>query len=193
VNPQLAWHLARASGLVAWALATLSVVGGLALSGRVLRGRRVPPAWLTDLHRATGGLAVVFTGVHVVALLLDDYVGFSLVEVLVPFVSHWRPGPVAWGIVALYLLAAIEVSSLLRRRLSTTWWRRLHQLSVPLFGFGTIHLVTAGSDADHPAVRTAVFAAAALFVLLASFRVLSRPPRPRRQRGRGRSRARLQE
>ena len=184
MNPQLAWHLARASGLVAWALATASVLGGLALAGRALPRRRVPPGWLTAVHRASGGLAVIFTVVHVAALLLDDYVDFSAVDVLVPFASQWRPAAVAWGIVALYLLVAVEVSSLLRRRLPTAWWRRLHSLSIPLFGFTTIHLFTAGTEAAHPLVRGASFAAAGAFVLLASFRVLTRPPRAARSRRR---------
>ena len=181
MKAQLAWHVARASGLVAWGLATFAVLGGFALSGRALPRRRVPPAWLTDVHRASGGLAVVFTVVHVVALLVDDYVDFSLVDIFVPFASQWRPAAVAWGVVAFYVLVAVEVSSLLRRRLPTVWWRRLHALSVPLFAFATIHLVTAGADGAHLLVRGASLASSVAFVLLGSFRVLTRPPRPRRR------------
>jgi DMSO/TMAO reductase YedYZ heme-binding membrane subunit len=181
VSTQLAWHVARATGLVAWGLAAASVVGGFALSGRFFERRLVPPAWLADLHRSLGGLAVVFSLVHVAALLVDDYVEFSLVDVLVPLTADWRPGAVAWGIVALYLLLAVEVSSLLRRRLPAAWWRRVHVLSVPLFGAGTLHLLTAGTDAAHPLVRAAVFGVVATFLLLAVFRILSRPPRPRRR------------
>jgi DMSO/TMAO reductase YedYZ heme-binding membrane subunit len=187
VRPQLAWYVARASGLVAWGLATISVLGGFALSGRALPRRRVPAAWLVDAHRATGGLAAVFTAVHVGALLLDEHVGFSVIDVLVPFASSWRPAAVAWGVVALYLLLAVEMSSLLRKRLSTVWWRRLHLLSVPLFAAGSVHLVAAGTDAGNIVVRALVLLAAATFVLLAVFRILSRPPRPARrgQRSRG--------
>ena len=180
MDPALAWYVARAAGLVAWALAASSVLGGFALSGRFFSRKRVPPAWLADLHRAVGGLSVVFSAVHVVALLLDDYVEFSLVDVLVPFAAHWRPTAVALGVVALYLLIAVELSSLLRRRLPTTWWRRLHLLSVPLFGVGTAHLVSAGTDAAHPVVQAAVYASVAAFVVLSVFRVLSRPPRTAR-------------
>jgi DMSO/TMAO reductase YedYZ heme-binding membrane subunit len=184
MNAELAWHVARASGLVAWGLAALSVLGGFALSGRALPRRRVPPAWLTAVHRSTGGLAVVFTAVHVAALVLDDYVSFSLVDVLVPFASSWRPGAVAWGVVALYLLVAVELSSLLRRRLPTAWWRRLHMLSVPLFAAGSVHQASAGTDAGHPLAQAAVLLTAVAFIVLGSFRVLSRPPRRRVQRAR---------
>jgi DMSO/TMAO reductase YedYZ heme-binding membrane subunit len=180
VSSQLTWYVARASGLVAWGLSGASVIAGLALSGRAFQRRLVPPAWLADLHRFLGGLAVTFTVVHVVALLADDYVGFDVVDVLVPFAAGWRPGAVAWGVAAFYLLVAVELSSLLRRRLSLAWWRRLHLMSLPLFTAGTVHLLTAGSDAANPAVRGTVWATVTAVVFLGVFRVLVRPPSARR-------------
>src|SRR5437764_6890720 len=105
MTSQITWYAARASGIVAWALAAASVIWGLALSTRAM-GRKPRPAWLFDLHRFLGGLALIFTGVHVGAILLDTYVHFSLVNVLVPLTGSWRPGAVAWGVVAMYLLLA---------------------------------------------------------------------------------------
>lgn len=177
MSGQLAWHVARASGLVAWALAAASLLAGFVQSGRFVDRAVLPPAWLLDVHRALGGLAVVFTAVHVTALVADTYVTFTPTDVLVPFASTWRPGAVAWGIAALYLLLAVEISSLLRRRLSARWWRRLHLLSVPLFGAGTLHLVGAGTDAAHPLVSGAVLLTAGTFVALAVARIVVRPPR----------------
>jgi predicted ferric reductase len=139
------WYVARASGLVAWALLTLSVAWGVLLSTKLL-GRRPTPAWILDLHRFLGGAAVVFTGVHLVAILVDSYVHFDLVAILVPFASDWNPIAVAWGIAAFYLLAAVEVTSLLRRSLPNRLWRRVHYVSFPLFALATIHGVAAGTD-----------------------------------------------
>jgi predicted ferric reductase len=142
---QIWWYVARASGLVAWALLTATVVWGLLLSTKLF-GRKPTPAWLLDLHRFVGGATVVFTLVHLVAILLDSFVHFDLVSILVPFASSWSPGAVAWGIVAFYLLAAVEITSLLRRRMPNRIWRRVHYASFPLFAMATIHGVTAGSD-----------------------------------------------
>ena len=93
-----------------------------------------------------GALALVFTGVHVGAILSDTYVHFGLVDVLVPFTSSWHPGAVAWGVVALYLLVAVECTSLLRARIPQTLWRRVHYASFPLFVMATVHGLTAGTD-----------------------------------------------
>jgi DMSO/TMAO reductase YedYZ heme-binding membrane subunit len=182
MTTQLWWYVARAGGLVSWALLAATVLWGLSLSSKVF-GRRPRPAWLLDLHRYLGGLAVVFVGVHVAAIMLDTYVPFGPVEVLVPFASSWHPGAVAWGIVAVYLLVAVEVTSLLRRKLSMKVWRRTHYLSFPLFVVATIHGLAAGTDSGTAAMQISVVAVCAAVVALAFFRA---KPSPREARPAGR-------
>jgi predicted ferric reductase len=142
---QLTWYTARASGLVAWGLLLASVVWGLLLATRVL-GKRPTSAWILSLHRFLGALTVAFVGVHVVAILLDTYTNFSVVNVLVPLTGTWHPLAVAFGIVAMYLLVAVEVTSLVRDRLSAKVWRTVHLLSYFLFATATMHMLTAGTD-----------------------------------------------
>ncbi|HEY7106384.1 MAG TPA: ferric reductase-like transmembrane domain-containing protein [Acidimicrobiia bacterium] len=142
---QVPWYAARASGLVAWGLVLASIVWGVLLATKVL-GRRPGPAWVLSLHRFLGGLAIAFVGVHVVSILVDSYTSFGIADVLVPFAGSWHPNAVAFGIVAMYLLVAIEITSLLRHRLSVRAWRTVHLLSYFLFATATIHMVTAGTD-----------------------------------------------
>ena len=144
----LPWYIARSAGLVAWALLSASVIWGLTMSNRARPfGHRPRPAWMLDLHRWLGGLATIFVGVHIVAILLDRYVNFSIVSVLVPFAASWRNTAVAWGVVAMWLLLAVELTSLARRRLPRKAWRLIHGASFPLFGLATLHAFTAGTDA----------------------------------------------
>ena len=145
MNDKVWWYATRSAGIVAWVLLVLSVLWGLALSTKVF-GKRPRPNWLLDLHRFLGGLAVVFTAVHVVAIVLDSFVAFTPLNVLVPFTGSWHPGAVAWGIVAMYTLVAVELTSLLRKRISKQAWRVTHYLSFPLFALATIHVLTAGTD-----------------------------------------------
>lgn len=157
---QLPWVVARACGMTSWVLLTTSVVWGLLLSTRVL-GKRPRPSWLLDLHRYLGGLATVFVGVHVVAIVLDSYVHFGLTDVLVPFAAAWKPAAVAWGVAAMYLLGAVEATSLLRNRLPKKVWHGIHMASFPLFVMATVHGLTAGTDA-----HTWLFEGAAVVSLL---------------------------
>lgn len=146
------WYLARAGGIVAYTLLALSTFWGVALSSRFL-GPRPKPNWMLDLHRFAGGLAVVFTAIHVAALVGDSFVSFGPVEILVPFTGDYHPAAVAWGVIGMYLLLAVEVTSLLRSKLSKQTWRRIHFLSFPLFGLTTIHLLWAGTDRTAPPMR----------------------------------------
>lgn len=159
---QIPWYAARASGVVAWALVLLTIVWGLLFATRVL-GRRATPAWLLSLHRFLAALSLVFVGVHVGAIMLDSYTSFGPSDVLVPLAASWHPVAVAWGIVGMYLLVAIEVTSLLRHRLSHKVWRAIHVCSYLLFGTVTIHFVTAGTD-----VRTMVASTAGVLVATAA-------------------------
>ena len=50
--------------------------------------------------------------------------------------SDWHPGAVAYGIVAFYLLIAVELTSLLRRRIPSSLWRHVHYGGFVVFLLG---------------------------------------------------------
>lgn len=166
------WSVDRAAGLVGWILLTASVILGLALSTRVLGGR-ARPAWLLDLHRGISALAVAFVGVHVAAAVADTWVGIGLADAFVPMGSPWRPGAITWGVVALYLVVAVELTSLLRRHLSHRLWHAVHLASLPLFAAATVHGVQAGTDARTLAGVATLGAATATIAALCAHRVLA--------------------
>jgi predicted ferric reductase len=183
----LTWYAARASGLVAWALVTASIVWGLALSTRLVRRKGVP-AWLLDLHKFLGTLTIVFVAVHVFALWADNYVYFGPRELFVPFASEWRPGAVAWGVVAMYMLVAIQLTSSIMRRLPRRLWHAVHMLSFPLFITATIHGFTAGADEGNLLVQWLALTGILLVIFLVTFRLLA----PRRSVTKAKARAHVE-
>ena len=129
---------------------------------------------------------MTFTGIHLTALLLDTYVRFDLLDLLVPFASTWRPGAVALGVVAVWLLVAVQATSLARRHLPHRLWRRVHLTAFPLLAVATAHLLTAGFDRANPLVLIMLTATAAASIFLILFRLLrlQRVSRPTASRGR---------
>jgi hypothetical protein len=117
---------------------------------------------------------VVFVAVHLFALWADSFVTFGPAELFVPLVSAWKPVAVAWGIVACYLLVAIEITSLLMRRISRRVWHAVHLSSFGLFAFATIHALTAGTDAGEPLVQWFAILSTFVIVNLTVLRVVSR-------------------
>ncbi|MCU1393357.1 MAG: putative rane protein [Ilumatobacteraceae bacterium] len=183
MSNELWWYTARSAGMVGWAMLAASVLWGLFISTKAL-GKKARPNWMLDLHRFVGGFAVIFTAIHVLGILMDSYIHFGPSDILVPFTSSWNPNAVAWGIVGMYLLVAIEVSSLLRKRIPKKAWRAIHFSSFPLFFFSTLHAFTAGTDASG-IVFTVVAAVTSLAIVLLTIRRVNQarrqaPPTVRR-------------
>lgn len=141
----LYWDLTRASANVAWGLVLFTILWGVLLTTRVLRGMD-RPAWLLDLHKWLGVVVIVFTGVHMATLVADSYINFSLADVLLPGVSSYRPWAVSAGVIGFWLIVTIQLTSVYKRRFSQTAWRRIHMISYPLYAIIAVHALTAGSD-----------------------------------------------
>ncbi len=129
-EPQIWWYVTRASAIIAWVLMTLSVVWGVLLSTRVMR-KIDNPSWLQDLHRYLGGASLIMVALHMISLVLDNYAHFSIEELLVPFAVEPRfaGGPIALGILAFYLMLAIQGSSYLMNRIPRRVWKAIHYSS----------------------------------------------------------------
>jgi ferredoxin-NADP reductase/DMSO/TMAO reductase YedYZ heme-binding membrane subunit len=129
-EPQIWWYVTRASAVIAWVLLTVAVLWGVLLSTRVLR-KIDNPSWLQDLHRYLGGTAVIMVGLHMVSLVLDSYAHFSIEELLVPFAIEPRFAglPIALGILAFYILVAVQASSYLKNRIPPKVWKGIHYAS----------------------------------------------------------------
>jgi hypothetical protein len=163
--------------MVAWAVVTASIIWGLALSTRIVR-RKGAPAWILDLHKFLGTLSLIFVGIHVVALWADNFVYFGPRELFVPMASEWRPGATAWGIVATYLLVAIQVTSWAMRHLSRRVWHAVHMSSFALFVTATIHGFAAGADNKSIMVQWVALTGGLLVCFLVVFRLLGANARP---------------
>ncbi len=181
MDPKLWWYLSRATGLVAWGLAVTAILLGLALATRAL-GPRPKAPWLLSLHRWVGGLTVLFTAGHIAAIVADSFVHFGVADVVVPFASDWKPLPVAWGILAAWLLLAIEVTSLQMRRLPKRAWHAIHLTSYLVAVLATVHGLTAGTDTTNPIFAWSMLTAMAATAFFAVYRRLAPKKTPRATR-----------
>src|SRR6266480_4416011 len=78
------WYLARAAGVTAYILLWLSLTLGVGMSVKLFEPE-VKRFNVYDLHAFISVFSILFVGLHVFVLLLDDFVGFTLGELLVPF------------------------------------------------------------------------------------------------------------
>ncbi len=100
------------------------------------------------------------------ALVGDNYTHFTAAHLLVPFASAWEPGSVALGVVAFWMLAAVQVTSWMMKKLPKRLWRAVHMLSYVAFVMVTWHAIAAGTDASsrwYGALTVAMIALATAF------------------------------
>jgi sulfoxide reductase heme-binding subunit YedZ len=139
------WYLTRASGFVSLVLFSVAFALGLLTAGRVWSPRW--PRFVTEsLHRSVSLVAVCLVVVHVVAIVADRYVKIDLVDAVLPFVAGYVPLWVGLGTVAFDVLIALVLTSLLRTRLSRSWWRAVHWLAYLGWPVALAHTIGVGTD-----------------------------------------------
>jgi sulfoxide reductase heme-binding subunit YedZ len=143
-NPAI-WYAARASGVAAYVVLSLVVTLGLTLGGKA-QNRRWPRFSVEDVHRFGGLLVGSLIGIHVLTIAADSFVPFSLVQLLVPFTSTYRPLWTGLGIAAAELLAALAITNHYRKRLPYTFWRKAHYLNFAIWGLASVHGLMSGTD-----------------------------------------------
>ena len=167
------WYVSRAAGITAYVALALATVWGLLLSTSVAdavvsRGRSL------EAHRWLSAAMLALSVAHAVPLLGDRYIGFDILDVIVPFLAPYRPMAVGLGIIGLYLALAVYGSFWLRSHLGQRGWRAVHFLSFPAFGLITLHGLFAGTDSAAPWLRAIYLTAILLVGMLTVVRLLGR-------------------
>ena len=144
-SSQWLWYTTRATGIVALVLLTGSVVLGILTSVR-LGTARWPRFTFQDLHRRVSLLAMVFVGLHVVTTVSDAFAPIGWLSVVVPFTSSYRRFWLGLGTIAVDVLLAVVVSSLLRQRINPRTWRALHWLAYASWPLAVVHGLGTGTD-----------------------------------------------
>lgn len=171
--PHTYWYLSRASAFVAFGLLTLSMLAGLGITtGLARRWPSIPGSF--ELHRFTALLGLGFAAIHALVLLGDQYIGYSVAQLLVPFLSsNYRPAWVGFGQLAIYLLGVVAFSFYVKDRLGTRAWRLIHMLSFALFAMTLAHGLGSGTDSASLPVQALYWGSAASVLGLSVYRVLA--------------------
>jgi predicted ferric reductase len=161
----MTWYLTRSSGFVSLILLTASVAFGVVSMAR-LRTTAWPRFVTQALHRNVSLLAICFLGGHIATSVLDGYVPIGWLDAVVPFISAYRPVWLGLGALALDLLIAVVMTSLVRRHISHGAWRAVHLTAWLAWPIAVLHGLGTGSDSQ-AGWGQLVYLACALVVLVA--------------------------
>lgn len=168
------WFVIRAAGLTAMALLVSVVLMGIGMVTG-LTYRFVEPLRAWAIHRAMSFALMAAVAVHVGFLLIDKFAPYTLANILVPFSVHYEHSSFfglhagslynAAGIVAMYLLLLVLISSLVIIESRKRTWRWLHFLSYVLMGLLFFHALFLGTDFRGGILRTVWIGVGALLVI----------------------------
>jgi sulfoxide reductase heme-binding subunit YedZ len=145
MNDNVLWYTARGTGITTLVLLTLVVALGIgSRSGRELFG--LPRFAVAAIHRNAALLSVVLLAIHITTLLLDVKANLHITDVLIPFMASYRPFWQGLGTLAMELIVALVVTSLLRNRMPERVWRAVHWLAYACWPVAFAHGLGTGTD-----------------------------------------------
>lgn len=171
-DPKAYWYLSRGSGFVALSLLWLSMALGLAITNKTARTWPGVPVSFA-LHEFSSILGLGFTLFHALILMGDRYVGYTLVQILVPFSSSYQPRWVGLGQVGLYTMLIVTISFYLRSRIGQKTWRSLHYVSFITYLIALLHGIAAGSDASMPWAQQYYWVSGGTILFLLFYRIVA--------------------
>jgi predicted ferric reductase len=146
---QFWWYLTRAAGLMGYFLIWLSTAWGLAVSSKIM-DPIIERGFTYDFHEHLSWLGLAFIGLHVTVLMADKYMPYTIWQILIPFLSPYRPFWVGIGIIAFYLALLVTVTFYLKRKIGMDLFRKFHYLSLVAYLGATLHGLFAGTDSVLP-------------------------------------------
>jgi DMSO/TMAO reductase YedYZ heme-binding membrane subunit len=183
VDDPTLWYVTRGAAATAYLLLTAVMAFGVILSFRGLEG--LMRGWrVYDLHQVLTLLMLGFVGLHLVALYLDPFEPFSLFKLAWPFAETYRPLGTALGVLTLYLLVLVTLSSWARRLLGARVWYLLHLTSYVAFVLVTIHGLLTGADSQTPWMLGVYTGSSALVAFLTLGRIYFAAQAARRRKPR---------
>lgn len=167
------WYMVRASALIGFLLLYISIFAGTV---SCLPGIRKYFLRLRSLnfHCWISLQALIFTLLHAVALLFHKFISFSWEDILIPFHSSFEPGLIALGIIGLYLMVLLVVTSYGRKFIPAKLWRAIHFLNLILYFLVIIHALYLGTDLKEGMLREIFIWANVVLILLLVFNLANR-------------------
>ena len=160
---QLWWYVTRASGLTGYFLLWLSMVWGFAIPTGFMKPL-LENIFSYDFHEHLSLLGIGFVLVHIVVLLFDKYLPFSILQLFIPFTDTYRPVWVGLGIISFYILLLVTFTFYIRQKIGSKAFRSIHVLSLLSYLGTTLHGLFAGTDSALP-ITMLIYAGTFLIVV----------------------------
>jgi len=175
------WLMARVTGIVGYVLIVASMVSGVVLHTRLVQ-RLASPVARMEWHRILAVLGLALVALHGVALVMDNYVTITWLDLVTPGGTEYRPLWVSVGVLSMWLMVIVSLTAMWRKHLGASIWKAVHLASYGVFATATVHGVMAGTDSNQPWMLGIYVASTGLMAGVAARRLIAGPNAPLRRR-----------
>jgi sulfoxide reductase heme-binding subunit YedZ len=165
---QIWWFVTRAAGLIAYLLLWFSTIWGLAVPSKLV-APLLEQTYTFDFHQFISLLSIGFTLLHVIVLMVDQYLPFSIWQILLPFLDSYRPFWVGIGIISFYIILLVTITFYIRSLIGMSAFRAIHILSLVSYLGATLHGLFAGTDGTLPGMRIIYLGSGMVVVFLTGY------------------------
>jgi predicted ferric reductase len=154
---QIWWYVTRSAGIIAYLLLWFSMILGLAVTSKYM-DLMLDRLFTYDFHQFISLLSIAFLLVHILVLLVDKYLPYSVAQILVPFISPYRPFWVGIGVISFYVILLVTITFYIKKSIGMRSFRVIHYLSLAGFLGGLLHGFFSGTDTALPAMKIVYYA-----------------------------------
>jgi len=164
------WYTSRASGIIAYILLFLLIVSGIGIkTGFIYKITNPDLSWV--IHRNISFIMTISIVIHCISLLFDEYIKFTLLDVLSPFAPKVGGVYLSMGIISFYIIIAAIITSLFYQQKYPRVWQIVHYLPYPVFILIFLHGTMMGSDSKTFVMQAVYWTTGISFILLLIYRV----------------------
>ncbi|AJY74698.1 hypothetical protein [Paenibacillus beijingensis] len=146
------WLITRTLGITAYLLLFLGICLGILYGMPIWKGKQNIRSKVKDLHFLVNTSGVLAAMLHPMLLVLDAYVTFSWVQLIVPFTAPKEPFLYGLGTLTLYGLLLVVITTDLKKSMSVKLWRTVHLSAYVLFILALAHGMMGGTDTRNIAI-----------------------------------------
>jgi sulfoxide reductase heme-binding subunit YedZ len=165
------WLASRASGVVAVAMLTFTVIVGLTIGGRLPFGFKARD--LTRIHEFCSLAAIVAIVAHAALLLGDQWLEPTVTQLVVPFQLDYESFYTGVGIIAGWIAVLLGLSYYIRDQIGLKRWKTLHRFTIVAYAMSVVHVLGAGTDASEAWLMWPLLASTGVVAVLFAMRMRS--------------------
>lgn len=138
------WEWIRIFGFLAYFYFTIAVIFGLLRKSSYVKSNK---NLIYQIHQSAGWMGLFILLAHMMLLIIDHYEPYTILEIILPFTSGYKPLISSLGTVAFYLFFVVMITSdIWLQKMNRNVWKKTHFYVFPAWILSLIHGLFIGTD-----------------------------------------------